>query len=793
MSNRVGQYYGPRHAGYKAPRVDRVNLMALIRRSLRMFRSRWWIAFVTLIIGTGVAVYQSMTTPDTYRASSKLSIAPRVSFSQRSSDRAIVMEEKSNFTENQLVYMQSSQLLGRVEERMHEFREGGAPPKRLTVSQGQGSTFVLSVESPDLEYARQFARTWAQEFRAFKEQLLSDVANKQLLKTRMELSSQEQAVTEAQARLDAFVRGNNIATSQDTVKGAAELLQTLQRRKQNLDLERNKLESMSAEELADARSAAIEAAGGGANANPAPSTPTMATATAIVDTGLGVPAPADSVDPLDKFIGKSSYRELKLRLAGYRAEVQRRTELKPLHPWIIKINEGIVETEREIGAQLAMIEEQRQARIRSLKQESDVLDRQIQERRKEVERLGGINREFLALEEDLKSKKAQLNQTSRDLAALTQIPSNEEYFAILEEGVASDRPIAPKRSRIIIMGVTIGLLSGIGLIFLLHRLDDRVDSAEDLEKSLDEPILGQIPMISRRDLRGRSLVSVDALEPNNLFVEAFRGVRSSVMFGDLGGRKQVLMGTSSVPGDGKSTFTVNFAITLAKAGNRVLLIDGDLRRGSLAEVFGIPAEPGLSEVLGGLENWTDVLNATAHRTLLVITAGKSVTNPGELLLSKTMKRMIEEARREFDYILFDCPPVIGMDDAPTLATHCDGIIFVYRVGVTSLKLAKLAVNTLHQRGGNILGLILNGVSITNPDYYYTAYYYSHYTYDQRPRSLPEGEEAEVHRPEGARLLAAMKEGETGAESSPGAVLLAGESNGADGNKPPKVPPDKKRS
>jgi capsular exopolysaccharide synthesis family protein len=243
-----------------------------------------------------------------------------------------------------------------------------------------------------------------------------------------------------------------------------------------------------------------------------------------------------------------------------------------------------------------------------------------------------------------------------------------------------------------------------------------------------------------------------------------------VMFGDLGGPKQVLMATSSVPGDGKSTFTVNFAITLANAGNRVLLIDADLRRGSVAEAFELPQEPGLSEVLGGLENWTDVLNATKHRTLVAITSGKSVPNPGEMLLSKNMKRLVEEARRDFDYVIFDSPPVIGMDDAATLSAHCDGLIFVYRVGVTSMKLAKLAVNTLRQRGGRILGLILNGVSIHNPDYYYTAYYYSHYTYGPgRPaRALPEGEEGEERRrPEGARLLAELRE-EAGSAASNGA-------------------------
>ncbi|MBL9135618.1 MAG: polysaccharide biosynthesis tyrosine autokinase [Verrucomicrobiales bacterium] len=786
-------YPAARYSGHRAPVVDRVNLVALLRRAFRMFRSRWWIALVTLAISSGIGIYRAMTTPDSYRAASRLGIAPRIAFSQRSSDRAVVLEEKNNFAEDQLEYMRGSQVVGKVEEKMQDYRppDGSEPPKkRLNVSQGQGSTFIMSVESENLEYARRFARTWAQEFLAFKEEMRSAVARRSMDKTRADLSRQEERVAEAQQRMDEFLREHRIATSADTGNAAQELLVNLQRRQQGVILERQRLEMKSAEELADERTAGLEVAA----ANPATAVAAAgaaATATAATPATAGTASVGgtdaanslgDSADPLEKFLGKSSYRELKLRMRTLEAELARQSEfLKPLHPYMIRLDQGKVETERQIREQLAIIEEMRKARIASLKQEDAVLDRQIEAKRGEVEKLKDVARQFQKLSEEYTSEKALLNQFSRELQALSQIQASDEVITILEEGAASDKPIGPNRGRIIISGIAIGLLSGIGLIFLLHRLDDRIDSAEDLEKALEEPILGQIPLVSRRDVPASGFVSVDDLEPNNIFVEAFRGVRSSVMFGDLGGAKQVLMATSSVPGDGKSTFTVNFAITLAKAGNRVLLIDADLRRGSVAEAFGLSAHPGLSEVLGGLENWTDVLNATKHRTLLVITSGKNVSNPGELLMSRVMKKMVEEARREFDYIIFDSPPVIGMDDAPTLATHCDGLIFVYRVGVTSLKLAKLAVNLVRQRGGKILGMILNGVSVANPDYYYTAYYYSHYTYGRGARpALAEGDSGPVHRPEGARLLAALKEGDgTPGDGSPHAALLADDTKAVD--------------
>lgn len=786
-----------RYPSYRAPVADRVNLMSLIRRSMRMFRSRWWLPVVTLIIGSGIAVFLALQTPDTYRASSRLGIAPRVAFSQRSSDRAVVQEEKDGFAQDQLEYMRGSQVLGRVEEKMQDVRlaDGKTPQKTLNVRKGAGSTFIMTVDSPNLEYARRFARVWAQEFLAFKEQMRSDVARRQIDKTRQDISRQEERVAEAQARLDEFSREHRIATSVDTGNAAQELLVTLQRRQQMALLERQKLETTSPEDLAEQRSvqmtgAALASAlnsGAMAVSVPAAAAPPTSAATApatgLASTDPSAGVPADTTDPLEKFQGKSSYRELKLRLRRIEAEIVEQSEfLKPAHPYMVKLVESKVDTEREMGEQIRITEEMRVARVDSLKKEEAFLDRQVETKREEVARFREIARQFNKFSEEVTGEKALLAQYNRELQALSQIQTDDEVINILDEGVASDRPIGPNRVRIIVAGVAMGLLVGLGLVFLLHKLDDRIDSAEDLEKALEEPILGQIPLVSRKDMRG-GIALVDDLEANNIFVEAFRGVRSSVMFGDVEGPRQVLMATSSVPGDGKSTFTINFAITLAKAGNRVLLIDGDLRRGTVADAFGLPTQPGLSEVLGGLENWTDVLNATKHRTLLVITAGKSVSNPGEMLLSKTMKRMLEEARREFDYIIFDSPPVIGMDDAATLATHCDGLIFVYRVGVTSLKLAKLAVNTVRQRGGRTLGLILNGVSIANPDYYYTAYYYSHYTYGgrgARPALPGEGEESPTHRPEGARLLLTLKEGdEPTAVRSAAADLLSDDNPAVD--------------
>ena len=177
----------------------------------------------------------------------------------------------------------------------------------------------------------------------------------------------------------------------------------------------------------------------------------------------------------------------------------------------------------------------------------------------------------------------------------------------------------------------------------------------------------------------------------------------------------------------KTTFTTNFAITLALAGHRVLLIDADLRRGASHTFFGNKREPGLSDVLLGEEHWTDVMRQTSVDTLKVIHSGPLPGNPGELLISPIPEQLINEAREEFDFVIFDCPPLTAIDDTFSLIPFSDGVLFVVRSGVTSMRFAKNSLQAIRQRGAQVLGLVLNGIAADNPYYYYQHYYHGYYT------------------------------------------------------------------
>ncbi|MFN0067409.1 MAG: GumC family protein [Limisphaerales bacterium] len=752
----ISRFYRP--GRYRTTLVDRVNVSVILRKYLRMFRQRWWIPVLLTLLGSGGAVYWALTTPDSFQAYSKLGIAPRIAFTERYTDKANVIEEMNNFAANQIQYMEGNEVLGKVYEKMQDFRlpDGRAPLFLPQAGQGRGSTFILTVNSDSAEFARRAARTWAQEFLAFKDEQRNVLARKETDRTRTDLARQEERVAESRQRMEEFFQENRIGTSDDVGNDAQSLLSDLQRRLQGVVIERQRLESKSVEELADDKGAAL--------------------ATGDAGTPGEFPAARQSgdaaTDPFEKYGAGSNYTDLKRRLSDYQAEVERhRAFLRDQHPYMQRFQRYIADTERQIREQLKLIEEMRQARVSSMKQEEKFLEEQINRQREEVVRLRGVAREFSRLREDLDKEQAIYLDLSKKLSALSQMQPDDELIQILEQGVGSDKPVAPNRPQIIVLGIFGSLVAGLLFVFLLAKLDDRVESAEELEKQLQEPVLGQLPLVASREVKAfKGLVSVAQLPEDHIFSESLRGVRSSVMFAAPDLRKQVLLVTSSVPGDGKTTFTVNFAITLAKAGHKVLLLDADMRRGTVTDYFGIKSEPGLSDVLAGVQHWSEVMHRGPTRSLMIVPRGSRVQNPGELLLSRAAAELVAEARKEFDYVIFDCPPVIGMDDAFSLVSHGDGFLFVFRVGETSLKIAKHAVAGIRQRGAQIIGLILNGISLRSPDYYYTAYYYSNYTYNedgQRVKRSTLAPGAHLARPRrGSALLEEMRHEGNGA-AAPG--------------------------
>ncbi len=274
--------------------------------------------------------------------------------------------------------------------------------------------------------------------------------------------------------------------------------------------------------------------------------------------------------------------------------------------------------------------------------------------------------------------------------------------------------------RHLLTGLIGGFLLGVVILFLLDRSDDRLSSSSEMIAQFNEAIVGQIPDVAgSRTTDGLPLLQEE--DERFMFAEAFRSLRSSLIFMPNQTELKTLIVTSAIPNEGKSTITSNLALTMSAAGARVLLVDADLRRGDLASLFDIDGRQGLSNVLRGEVNWKNAIQKARRDNLHIIPRGPTTNQSGELLLLPIVPKLLEEWKAAYDLVIFNTAPILATDDTSTLAPNFDGTLMVIRASYTSARLTRNALNALYQRQVNVLGLILNCVDTEVPGYYYYQY------------------------------------------------------------------------
>ena len=221
-----------------------------------------------------------------------------------------------------------------------------------------------------------------------------------------------------------------------------------------------------------------------------------------------------------------------------------------------------------------------------------------------------------------------------------------------------------------------------------------------------------------------------------IFVEAYRNLRSTLHFMSLEEpRPKAFLVTSAVPGEGKSTVAVNLGIILAGGGSRTLLIDADLRKGLLHTYFKVESSPGLIEVLDGSVKWQDALVTTEIKNLTLLPRGKSGVGPTEFFMSEASDQFLREVYAAgYDRIIVDSAPILATDDTACLAPKIDATLFVVRAEASSMRLTRTALDALHKRQVNVLGLILNAASLRSSEYQYYHKYGDYYSDAAQPVS-----------------------------------------------------------
>ncbi len=273
-------------------------------------------------------------------------------------------------------------------------------------------------------------------------------------------------------------------------------------------------------------------------------------------------------------------------------------------------------------------------------------------------------------------------------------------------------------------GILLAIVVGLGALLLLEFLDDRFTSAGDLGLHLPSEVVGQIPRSRLRPPNGvRGLLATDA-QP--AFAESFRNLRSLLLFMSAGQNSQpkVILITSAIPKEGKTTVAANLASSLALSGSRVLLIDADLRRGSVHQIFDVPLKPGLVEVLSHEVPPAEAIVPTAQPSLFVLPAGESARSNSDAFLRNRVDLLLRDLAGQYGYIVINSAPVLATDNAACLAPSTDGVLMVVRASYTSARMAREALDRLRKRKVRVLGMVYN-CAPRSSDYYcrYSRDYY----------------------------------------------------------------------
>ncbi len=297
----------------------------------------------------------------------------------------------------------------------------------------------------------------------------------------------------------------------------------------------------------------------------------------------------------------------------------------------------------------------------------------------------------------------------------------------VEPAKAPDKAAAPKLLVYLILGFFVGNAMGVGLVFLAEYIDDSVKESGDLKEVWPLPVLGIVPFYRLKDKR----TLIDALPATDPLYEAFRNIRNGVAFAGVDQAINILTVTSCVPSEGKSTVMTNLAICMAQDGQRVVIVDCDLRRPTQHRMFPtLSNEKGLSTVLTGGCSIDDALQATPHENLFTLTSGPVPANPGRLVESLRLRQVLSQLAGQFDMVLVDAPPLLVVGDGIALTRAAKGLVIVIEAGKTSRRmLADLKIRA-ETAGIEPTGVVLNKVDVRAGNQAYYGYYANHYKTDE---------------------------------------------------------------
>jgi succinoglycan biosynthesis transport protein ExoP len=662
-------------------------------RARALLRKYWWLVLFTTCAGLAAGAWKVANQKVVYVSTGRMMVSGKINLPEG----ATYSEEMNFFMTTQRELMQDEAVRQRAAASVRAASpEIAESPVELSVAPlPQTSIFILNATGSEPRYPQLFLSAVMQEYMSARHEMRSQKSEDAEISIEDEIAREQAALGKEEDKLLAFQRASNVGFLEQEGNTAGAYLGKLNTQLAEMKKEAQLLDLFQLDQKIahDANRAAD--------------------ADADRD---GDPRSSSGAAQLEYVRARQQIEVLRAERDSYAKD------LRPRHPIMVELEHYIAQQQQLIDTFRKQSAEDLERRREAARLEIQNLEKTIKEWDQKALDLSQRLAEYNTIQAGVTRRRSQLESLSRSKGNVEINRNVDQEVVSIRQHASPAQPQKPGVGRTLGVGVAIGLMAGLLFLALIDQLDDRIASNVEFQSHFRERVLAQIPNVRGVGKGKSSMAPLAPGDERHAFAEAFRSLRSSLIFLPVtGAPAKIILVASAVPDEGKSTVAVNFAITLALSGARVLLVDGDLRRGELHRVFGLTNEQGFGDVLRGECARHAAVQETSVPGLSLLPRGRDQVNPGELYLSKAADYFLKAVHRDYDYVVLDSSPVMVADDTTSLAPKADAAIFVFRFSSSSSRASRKALEMLRERQANVIGAVCNDVSEAMQEYYYNSY------------------------------------------------------------------------
>ncbi|MFH1029116.1 MAG: polysaccharide biosynthesis tyrosine autokinase, partial [Pseudomonadota bacterium] len=668
------QQRGPA-AGTAPPPIKKSFDLVDLKQYLHIIVRRIWLVALCFVISVTVMVVMLVRQVPVYRCKATLLLSSGLPMP--SSLRQTEIEPRGEYVGTQQLIIQSGLLNARARERMKRPGEDVAS-KIIGISVSSvGMTAFMSIQVTSLDpvLGAEMANALAEEYLAFKSEERMNTSQATVLNLTQQANRIHEELKNAEARALAYARENSVVAIQDLGNIAAQHLARLAAQAAEFKTERMFLEAQQPL-LSQATDDTVLTAIMPPGAIPGLG---MSSITALTVTTNATASSGQTSEELIEYgvVSQSGWGGLKRNQAMLEAQLaEYRKSFKDGHPLVQQTLRKLQENQRALDVELQFALRQFYAKLESLSIKEQAAKRVEQEWEEQALDVSRKAQEYRSIQRNFDRLQALYDLVFNRLKEIDiSFGIEPESVQIMERARPATSPITPRKMQSIFVAALIGIGIGLGLVLGLEYIDDSLRYPEEVTQGLGLPFFGLVPAANWDpvDLRTHVLANIDQ---KSGLAEAYRNLRSSLLFSGAEDHVRTIVLTSAVPKEGKTTTCLNLGVSLSQAGSRVLMVDGDLRRGELHKYFGLEGGRGFSDILIGQAKPEAVIQRTGLPNLDLVATGFFPPNPAELILRPELNSFLDYAKRTYDRILIDCPPLMAVSEAGILASIAEGVILV---------------------------------------------------------------------------------------------------------------------